>query len=100
VGREGHGLQFWSTYWVSPRSPLQLGYRKAHVDRDFIPGSGDIQDFFARATFQLGPQMEVTTFLQYERWNFPVLSPLAGPNTVASVQLTCHPKWRKTLNLQ
>jgi hypothetical protein len=100
VGREGHGLQFWSTYWVSPRSPLQLGYRKAHVDRDFIPGGGDIQDFFARATFQLGRQMEVTTFLQYERWNFPVLSPLAGPNTVASVQLTCHPKWRKALNFQ
>ena len=91
VGREGHGLQLWSTYWLSPRSPLQLGYRKAHVDRDFIPAGGDIQDFSARATFQLGPEVEIATFLQYERWNFPVLSPLAGPNTVASVELTYHP---------
>ena len=95
VGREGRGLQLWSTYWLSPRSPLQLGYRKAHVDGNFIPGGGDIQDFFARATFQLRREVEASTFLQYERWNFPVLLPLAGPDTVASVEITYHPKWRK-----
>ena len=100
VGREGHGLQLWSTYWLSPRSPLQVGYRKAHVDRDFIPAGGDIQDFSARAAFQLRPEMEIATFLQYERWNFPVLSPLAGPNTVASVEFTYHPKWSKVLKFQ
>jgi len=100
VGREGHGLQLWSTYWLSPRSPLQLGYRKAHVDRDFIPAGGNIHDFFVRSTFQLGREIEISTFLQYERWNFPVLSPLAGPNTVASVELTYHPKWSKVLNFQ
>jgi hypothetical protein len=97
VGREGHGVQLWSTYWLSPRNTLQLGYRKAHVDRDFIPAGGDIQDYSARATFHLRPEIEITTFLQYERWNFPVLSPLAGPNTVASIELTYHPKWRKAL---
>jgi hypothetical protein len=100
VGREGHGLQLWSTYWFSPRSPLQVGYRKAHVDRDFIPAGGDIQDFFARATFRLRPGIEMATFFQYERWNFPALSPLAGPNTVASVEFTYHPHWRKLLNFQ
>jgi hypothetical protein len=100
VGREGHGVQLWSTYWLSPRNSLQVGYRKAHVDRDFIPAGGDIQDLFVRASFQLRPEMEITTFLQYERWNFPVLAPLAGPNTVASIEFTCHPKWRKALNFQ
>jgi capsule assembly protein Wzi/PAP2 superfamily protein len=100
VGREGHGIQLWSTYWFSPRNTLQVGYRKAHVDRDFIPAGGDIQDFSARATFLLRPEIEITTFLQYERWNFPVLSPLAGPNTVASIEFTYHPKWRKALTFQ
>jgi hypothetical protein len=100
VGREGHGVQLWSTYWLSPRSTLQVGYRKAHVDRDFIPAGGDIQDLFARATFHLRPEIEITTFLQYERWNFPVLSPLAGPNTVASIEFAYHPKWRKSLTFQ
>ena len=98
VGREGHGLQLWSTYWLSPRNSVQAGYRKAHVDRDFIPQGGDIQDFFVRATFQLHSAMEIVAFLQYERWNFPVLVPLAGPDTVASVEFTYHPKWRKMLN--
>jgi len=100
VGREGHGLQLWSTYWLSPRNSVQAGYRNAHVDRDFIPAGGDIQDFFVRATFQLRPEFEIAAFLQYERWNFLVLSPLAGPNTVASVEFTYHPTWRKVLNAQ
>lgn len=100
VGREGHGAQLWSTYWLSPRKSVQVGYRKAHVDRDFIPAGGDIQDFSARATFHLRPDIEIATFLQYERWSFPVLSPLAGPNTVASIEFTYHPKWRKALNFQ
>ena len=100
VGREGHGVQLWSTYWLSPRNSVQVGYRKAHVDRDFIPEGGNIQDFLVRAAFQLRPEMEMATFLQYERWNFPVLSPLAGPNTVASIEFTYHPKWSKALNFQ
>ena len=100
VGREGRGLQLWSTYWLSPRNSVQVGYRKAHVDRDFIPAGGNIQDFSVRTTFRLGPEMEIRTFLQYERWNFPVLSPFAGPNTVASVEFIYHPKWSKALNFQ
>jgi hypothetical protein len=100
VGREGHGVQLWSTYWLSPRHSVQAGYRKAHVDRDFIPEGGNIQDFSVRATFQLRSQLEIVGFLQYERWNFPLLSPLAGPDTVASVQFTYHPPWSKMLNFR
>ncbi len=98
VGREGHGLQLWTTYWFSPRTRLQLGYRKAHVDRDFIPDGGNIQDFFARASVSLRPEIEIGSFFQYESWNFPVLSPIAGPDVVASAEFTYHPKWRKALN--
>ena len=100
VGREGHGVQLWCTYWLSPRSPLQLGYRRAHVDRDFIPQGGNIQDFFARATFPLRKEIEIAAFLQYERWDFPVLAPLAGPDTVASIELKYHPDWKKVLNFR
>ena len=100
VGREGHGLQLLSTYWLSPRRQLQAGYRKAHVDRDFIPAGGDIQDIFVRATFQASPEIEIAGFLQHERWNFPVLSPLVGPNTAASFELTYHPKWSKSFKFR
>jgi hypothetical protein len=98
VGREGHGIQLLSTYRVSPRHPVQIGYRQAHVDRDFIPAGGEIRDLFIRTSFQLRPELEIATFLQFERWNFPVLAPLAGPNTVASIELTYRPGWKKPLN--
>jgi len=93
VGREGHGFQLWSTYWFSPRHTVQLGYRRAHVDNNFIPGGGNIQDFSASSVWRLRSDYEVKVFVQYERWGFPVLLPLAGPDTVASVELAYHPKW-------
>lgn len=93
VGREGHGLQLWTTYWQSPRNPIQIGYRKAHVDRDFIPAGGNIQDLFARASIPMGQQMQLGMFFQYERWSFPVLAPLAGPDSVMALEFTWHPQW-------
>ena len=93
VGREGHGFQLWSTYWLSPRQSVQLGYRRAHVDNNFIPGGGNIQDFSLRSVWRLKSDYEVKALVQYERWVFPVLLPLAGPDTVASVELAYHPRW-------
>jgi hypothetical protein len=95
VGRQGHGLQLWTTYWRSPRNPIQIGYRKAHIDRNFIPAGGNIQDFFVRASFALGGQLQLGTFFQYERWSFPVLVPLAGPNSVMTIEFTWHPQRRR-----
>jgi hypothetical protein len=95
VGREGHGFQLWSTYWVSPRNSVQAAYRRAHVDNNFIPGGGNIQDFSIRSDWRLHSEMEINAFVQYERWGFPVLLPLAGPDTTASIELTYHPKWSK-----
>jgi hypothetical protein len=93
VGRMGHGVQLWTTYWISPRRSVQIGYRRAHVDNDFIPGGGNIQDFSARSVWQFRSGYEINAFVQYERWGFPLLLPLAGPDTVASVELAYHPKW-------
>lgn len=100
VGREGHGIQIWSTYWRSPRCPVQVGYRKAQVDRDFIPRGGSIQDFFLRAKFQLRQRLELSTFVQHELWSFPILAPLKGPNTAAAIELTWHPKWSRVFALE
>jgi capsule assembly protein Wzi len=95
VGRQGRGLELRSTYWLSARTTLQMGYRHASVDREFIPSGGHIQDVFAHVSFQLHSQVEISTFFQHERWDFPVLSPLAGPDTAVSVQFTYHPRWGK-----
>lgn len=98
VGREGHGFQLWSTYWFSPRRSVELGYRRAHVDNNFIPGGGNIQDFSVRSNWRLHSEFEFNAFFQFERWSFPVLAPLAGPDTVASIEISYHPKWDNLLS--
>lgn len=94
VGRDGAGIQAWSRYWLSPRNSIQLGYRHAKVDPNFIPGGGTINDGSVRAEFWVRPQWGVSAFLQYEQWKFPVLTPTLQKNFTASVQITYWPSPR------
>lgn len=82
-----------STYWLSPRSTLQLNFRRATVSRDFLEG-GEYNDFGARADLLIRPQLSLAGSLQYEQWDFPLLSPIRNSNVTASLQLTYWPKWR------
>lgn len=93
IGRQGTGIQFWSTYWLSPRSKIQASYRDVRVDRDFLEG-GTLKDFQVSTDLQLRSNLSLTGLLQFERWNFPLLSPTAQTNVVSSVQLTYWPHWR------
>ena len=96
IGREGKGVQAWSTYWLSPRSTIQVSYRNAHVAKDFLEG-GSYEDFGARAELQVRPNLSLTSALQYERWSFPLLSTSTNSNVTASVQLIFwpHPRVRQ-----
>ncbi len=85
---------------MSSRNTLELGYREAAVDREFIPFGGHIRDFTVRATFLFGSGFDVSTFVQHERWTFPVLSPRSDSDTTASVQLTYSPKRAKMLRFR
>jgi hypothetical protein len=93
IGREGKSIQAWSTYWLSPRSTLQLSFRRATVAQDFLEG-GEYNDFGARADLLVRPQLSLTSSLQYEQWNFPLLSSTRNSNLSASLQLTYWPKGR------
>jgi Capsule assembly protein Wzi/PAP2 superfamily len=93
IGRAGKGGQAWATYWFSPRSTLQLQYRRQVVSKDFISGGGGLNDFGMKVTLQTSSALSVQGLLQYESWNFPVLAPLPKNNVTASVQLTIDPKW-------
>ncbi|HZQ93161.1 MAG TPA: capsule assembly Wzi family protein, partial [Terriglobales bacterium] len=94
VGRQGSGMQFWSTYWLAPRNKVQIGYRQQWVDKDFLQG-GSLQDFSARGEFMLRPDLGLTTNVQYENWKFPLLAPGKQSNFSTSVQFTWFPKWGK-----
>lgn len=92
IGRAGWGGQGWATYNFTPRSNLQVGYREQRVDSLFI-GGGGLSDYSVQGNYTLHRDLTASTFLQYEHWNFPDLSPVPHTNFTASVQLTYWPKW-------
>jgi membrane-associated phospholipid phosphatase len=94
IGREGKGVQAWSTYWLSGQNRIRVGYRNADIAKDFVPGGGHLNDFSAQAEFQLRRGLTLSGRLQYERWNIPLLEPLPQTNVTGSVQLVFRPAWR------
>ena len=59
VGREGHGYQAWTTYHVSARNWIQLGYRHADVATDFVPRGGNLNDASVSANWWLRNNINV-----------------------------------------
>jgi len=90
MGRAGRGGQGYFTYWFSPRSTLQLGYRYQKVDRDFLEG-GHLNDFTLKPTFMLTHDLSLSGLFQVEHWYFPLLSNLGQTNTTAQLELRLFP---------
>ncbi len=94
IGRMGRGEQGWLTYWFSPRNTIQAGYRHQDVDRDFLQG-GILNDFSVRAQTMLRRGLNLSGYVQYEKWRFHELSPLPKSNVTSSIQLTWRPERMK-----
>jgi hypothetical protein len=95
VGRQGTGAQAWATYWISPRSNIEVSYRHGWINPRFIPQGGTSDDVSARADLRVRPDLSVSAFVQYESWKVPVLSPSPVTDVTTSFQLTFHPRWEK-----
>lgn len=93
IGRAGRGVQGWTTYWVAPRNKLDFHYRLQTVSPAFI-GGGRLEDFSAKSEWMIGANVSFSGLLQYEKWRFPVLSPMKESNFTTSVQLTFYPHVR------
>lgn len=90
VGRQGSGFQLWSTYWFSGRNTLTLGYRGQWVDHSFLQG-GWLRDISATTNVALGSNFSLQAGVQYERWQFPLLTPGPVSNTSTSVEFSYTP---------
>ena len=90
VGRQGDGIQAWSTYWFSPRNKIQLGYRRQYVDPAFL-GGGGLNDFSTTVDWLFRRDIQLSSTVQYERWNFPLLSAVPKSNVSASFQIMFWP---------
>jgi hypothetical protein len=92
IGRGGQGAQAWTTYHFDPKSFIQLSFRHQKVSQEFIPGGGTLADFGVHADFWIRPDLSVSSFVQYEKWKFPVLANGAQSNVTTSFQLTFRPR--------
>ena len=92
MGREGKGVQAWSTYWFNPRSTLQFSYREAKVAKDFITYGETINDFAARAQYTMHNDVQLTGLLQYEQWKAPILATGLQRDVVTSISVNFWPK--------
>jgi hypothetical protein len=92
LGRAGQGEQAWSTYWITSRNTIQVNFRHQKVLGQYLPGGATLNDGGVRADFWLGNSTEFSGAVQYEKWNYPLLNPLARSNVTTSVQLSFWPR--------
>jgi hypothetical protein len=74
VGRAGVQWQAWSTYWISPRSNVQLSYRNHYISPKFLKGGGTQNDLQATSNLQLKHNLAVELGIQGERYIIPLLT--------------------------
>jgi hypothetical protein len=91
IGRQGQGANAWATYWFNPKDNLQFSFRHEKVSRDFIPNGGTITDGGARASVWLNSTWSVSASLQYETWDFPVISATRQTDVATSIEVTFWP---------
>jgi hypothetical protein len=94
LGRAGQGLQAWSKYWFNARNSLQFAYRHAKVSSNFIPGGGTVNDASVQADFLAGREFGLSTRVQYEHWNYPMLALQPQTNVSVSMQMTYWPHFQ------
>jgi len=91
IGRQGKGIQGWSTYHLTPRSSIQLAVRNAKIDNSFIPGGSTQWDWSLSGMLWVHKDIELQPLLQYETWWIPVLAPTRQTDFTTSMSVTWWP---------
>jgi hypothetical protein len=94
IGRQGQGAEAWTNYWLGPKSKLQLHYRHQTVSQQYIQDGGNVTDLGVQADVWFRSAVSISSFVQYERWDFPVLAPAPQTNVTGALQVTFWPRWR------
>jgi membrane-associated phospholipid phosphatase len=91
IGRQGQGVQAWTTYWFNTKNKLQLNFRHQKVSPEFIAGGGSLTDLGASVDLWVHSNFDVSAWVQHERWLFPAIQPDASNNVTAALQISIEP---------
>ena len=94
MGRQGQGVQAWSTYWFTPQNKLEFSYRHQKVSQQFLSEGGTLADASVKADWRLKSVIGISASVQYEAWTFPVLASARQSNITTMIQLSLWPKPR------
>ena len=91
IGRDARAYLVSSTYWWSAQNKIAISFRQTKTGSAFLPGGGTQTDVSVNAQWQLRPELETNTFVQFERYFSPLLG---GPKMDLSfgLQITFKPK--------
>lgn len=90
VGRQGDAIQAWSTYWFSAQNKIQVGYRRQWNDPIFL-GGGGLTDFSTAVDWLVKRDFQISSTVQYEHWNFPLISSTPKNNVGVGFQVMFWP---------
>jgi membrane-associated phospholipid phosphatase len=90
IGREGRGVNVWAAWHPTALNKVELHYRNQRVNPEFLQG-GNLSDFDAGATIAQSGGLVFSGKVQYEHWDFPLLSTTAKSNLSAAVQISYRP---------
>ncbi|HEV7674637.1 MAG TPA: capsule assembly Wzi family protein [Candidatus Angelobacter sp.] len=90
IGREGRGVNIWTTYRFNASDNLQFHYRNQHVNPEFLRG-GYLRDFDLSGTVVKMGSLALTGAAKYEHWTFPLLSPTPKTDVSVSLQISYRP---------
>jgi hypothetical protein len=92
VGRHGSTFDVSTTYWLSPRKRVQVGWREEAEGKEFMLSKGSQNSLRVKAGWLVHKDAELSVLGQYERWAFPFLAAGSQSDNVVSLQLTIYPK--------
>jgi len=95
IGRAAQGESVSSTYWLSATRKIGIEMRHRKIDREFLPLGGTQNDVRVNSDFVLGSGLRLSGFLQYERWNIPLLATNQQSNVTAAFEIGYWPKASK-----
>jgi hypothetical protein len=87
VGRDGRRYQGWLTYHLSPKNTLQLNVAHTQESPEFVPGGADWTDYRISYVQSLRSGFYVSSFVQAERLNYPVLFSIPKNNVAVSLEI-------------
>jgi membrane-associated phospholipid phosphatase len=95
IGRAAQGESISSTYWLRATRKIGIQMRHRKIDRDFLPSGGTQNDVQLNSDFLLRSGLRLSGFLQYERWNIPLLAASQQSNLTAAFEIGYWPKTTK-----